>query len=385
MAEIIKIDPFNFELQTYEVQDTSLISQFDINTFLTSSSYIEFYIYDLNQNILSSNLNYNNYTVKNDGQSSANNNISQFNINPNQDITNQGFDQGEYIAYYNFLTKRIGDQFTNLFISEISSDRTELRLDSNILSSLDIVEQTEDFIDFRDESEYFVDFYLNFGGNQLIIANNIKLENEDTDNPTILIKLYEPLSSEFDLKNELWIVTTLNEPEAFQVTFPIEPIDIIDSIQIAGPNFNIPLKTEVNNSSQNLSYNDILSSAPTSSQNQINSLLSQSAVNISVDYTNFFDFIHFSSAQTRIENFYYKAGLIESYTSESNSLTDVTGSSTSRLIIENKLSNVIENFDKFEYFMYYSSGSAISYPKSNSEEPKVLRMHLQQKRKHSIP
>ena len=33
MAEVVKIDPFSFELQTYEVQDTSLISQFDINTF----------------------------------------------------------------------------------------------------------------------------------------------------------------------------------------------------------------------------------------------------------------------------------------------------------------------------------------------------------------
>ncbi len=372
MVEVVKIDPFSFELQTYEIQDTSLISQFDINTFLTSSSYIEFYVYDLNQNILSSNLNYNNYRVENDGQSSANNQISQFNIIPNQDIINQGFDQGEYVAYYNFLTKRIGDQFTNLFISEISSDRTELRLDSNILSNLDIVEQTEDFIDFRDESEYFVDFYLNFGGNQLIIANNIKLENEDTDNPTILIKLYEPLSSEFNLKNELWIVTTLNEPEAFQVTFPIEPITFTDFTQIAGPNFNIPLKTEVNNSSQNLSYNDIITGTSTGSQNQVNSLLSQSAVNISVDYTNFSDFINFSSAQTRIENFYYKIGLIESYTSESNSLTNITGSSTSKLIIENKLSNVIENFDKFEYFMYYSSGSTISYPKTNSSEPYIL-------------
>ena len=372
MAEVVKIDPIDFELQTYEVQDTSLISQFDINTSLTGSSYIEFYVYDLNNNLLEENLNYRQYKVENDGQSSLNNNISQFNISPDQDILDLEFTQGEYITYYNFLTKRIGEPFINLFISEISSDRTELRLDSNTLSNIQLIETTEDFIDFRNEAEYFVDFYLNFGSNQLVIANNIKLENEDTDNPTILIKLYEPLPSELDLKDELWVVTTLNEPEAFQVTLPVEPITFTDFTQIAGPNFNIPLKTEVNNSSQNLSYNDIITGTSTGSQNQVNSLLSQSAVNISVDYTNFSDFIHFSSAQTRIENFYYKIGLIESYTSESNSLTDITGSSTSKLIIENKLSNVIKNFDKFEYFMYYSSGSTISYPKSNSLEPYIL-------------
>jgi hypothetical protein len=372
MAEVVKIDPINFELQNYEPQDISLISQFDVNTFLTGSSYIEFYIYDLNQNILSSNLNYISYNIENDGQAALNNNVSQFNIVPDQDVTGEGFNEGGYIAYYNFLTKRIGDQFLKLYITEYSSDRTELRLNSNILSNLDLVEQTEDFIDFRDEAEYFVDFYLNFGGNNLIIANNIKLENEETNNPSILIKLYEPLPLDFDIKSELWIVTTLNEPEAFQVTYPIEPITFTDFTQIAGPNFNIPLKTEVNNSSQNLSYNDIITGTSTGSQDQINSLLSQSAINISVDYNNFSDFIHFSSAQTRIENFYYKIGLIETYTSESNDLTNITGSSTSEIIIKKKISNVIKNFDKFEYFMYYSSGSAISYPKSNLEPPYTL-------------
>ena len=120
MAEVVKIDPIDFELQTYEVQDTSLISQFDINTSLTGSSYIEFYVYDLNNNLLEENLNYRQYKVENDGQSSLNNNISQFNISPDQDILDLEFTQGEYITYYNFLTKRIGEPFINLFISEIT-------------------------------------------------------------------------------------------------------------------------------------------------------------------------------------------------------------------------------------------------------------------------
>ena len=81
MAEIVKIDPNNFQLQFYESQDETLISSFDINTFLTQSGYIEFYVYDLNNNILTQNLNYNFYSIEDDGQSAGNNNrISQFNI-----------------------------------------------------------------------------------------------------------------------------------------------------------------------------------------------------------------------------------------------------------------------------------------------------------------
>ena len=41
-------------------------------------------------------------------------------------------------------------------------------------------------------------FILNFGQNQTLIANNIKLETEEGIDPTVLIKLYEPLPSNFE-------------------------------------------------------------------------------------------------------------------------------------------------------------------------------------------
>lgn len=372
MAEVVTINPITFELQSYEDQDLSLINRFEINTALSSSSYIEFFVYDLNQVLLSSNNNYNNYTVENYGQSAITDTLNQFYISPEDDVTNQGYDEGEYIAYYNFLTKQVGDPNSNLFISEISSDRTEIRLDSTVLSNLYILEQTNNFISFRDDQDYFVDFYLNFGGNELIISNNIKLENETTSDPTILIKLYEPLPSQFNLKDNLWIVTTINEPEAYQVTYPVVRTTFIDSTPLQCPNYNIPLKGQINNSSQNLSYNDIISGAPTSSMDQVNSLLEESSIAISVDYTDFSDFIHFSSVQTRLENFNYKVGLIENYTSQSLTLSNVTSSATSTVILESKISDIIKNFDKFEYFMYYNSGSSASWPKSNTEPPYTL-------------
>ena len=79
MAVVTQIDPTDFSLQFYETQDENLISTFDIDTSLTGSSYIEFYVYDVNKNLLFFTTNYTSYTVENDGQSAGNNNaISSF-------------------------------------------------------------------------------------------------------------------------------------------------------------------------------------------------------------------------------------------------------------------------------------------------------------------
>jgi hypothetical protein len=136
-AEIIQIDSQDLTTQIYESQDLNLIPSFEINTFISEESYIEFFIYDINQSLLYSNQNFTQYSVLNDGQSSGTGLISQLNINPEQNLIDLGFSQGEYITYYNFLNRKIGSENETLYISEISSDRTEIRLDSTLISSQD--------------------------------------------------------------------------------------------------------------------------------------------------------------------------------------------------------------------------------------------------------
>ena len=132
--------------------------------------------------------------MKNDGQNAQSNEINKIIINPETDLENLGYNQGEFNVYYNILSRKVGSDIQPLYISEISSDRTEIRLDSNNLTNALLQEQAENFIFERQESEYFLDFYLNFGDNNLAIANNIQLNvNENSFNTTILVKLYEPL------------------------------------------------------------------------------------------------------------------------------------------------------------------------------------------------
>jgi len=375
-AEIIQVSNQGLSpTNGYNPQVTTLIPTFNIGNTFTSSSYIELFIYDPNKTLLSLEYGFSQYTVLNNGKSSYNNDISQINIDPENTLINNGFSQGTYITSFNFLDKKIGSHLETLYIAELSPDRTELRLDSTDLFPSDIIEKTSQFIQERENSEYFVDFYLNFGENNLVLANNIELDNRDISNPTILVKLYNPLPNSIDLNSILWVVTTIEDPISYQVTFENEPIVFDDTIKISGPNFNLDLKDQVNNSTLELSYNDLISTTLTSSFNQLNSLLEEKEIDINIDYTNFSNFIHFSSAKTRLENFYYKIELLEEYSSSIAVLDSTINSpnnvSSSKAIYEAKISQIITNFDGYDYYLYYSSGS-YSWPKINSEPPYQL-------------
>jgi hypothetical protein len=101
------------------------------------------------------------------------------------------------------------------------------------------------------------------------------LDNQDPTNSTILVKLYEPLPFDFDLNSTLWVVTSIEESIAYQINFEDEPIIIQDTTPISGPNFNLDIKGQVNNSTIELSYSDLISTSLTSSKNQLNSLLEE--------------------------------------------------------------------------------------------------------------
>ena len=380
MVNISQITPTLIDNQVeYNSQDENLISSFEIDTKLDSTGYIEYSIYDLNNNLLNINSNYNSYTILDDGQSSLSSDINKINIDPQTDLEGIGYSQGKYNVYYNILSKKIGSNLETLYISEISSDRTEIRLESNNLENTSLREQTQTFFLEREYSEYFLDFYINFGNNNLIIANNIVLSETDPLNPTILVKLYKPLPDNYDVKSELWVVTLIDNPLAYNIEFIEEPIIIEDSLPLQGPNFNLELKDQVNNSTLNLSHSDIVKTSLSSSTNQINSLLNKKEISVNIDYSNFSNFIHLSSAKTRLENFTYKVNLLEQHSASistiESSITGPTSASSvavgSTTIFKNKINDIITNFDHYEYILYYES-SSYAWPKTTSSPPYLL-------------
>ena len=368
---INQLNPDTFEYQVYSNKDTELIVQSQLDTvFNINTDYIEYYVYDQNQNLIypGSTIPLLDYDVRE----------GDVLLNPENDLINSGYDLGIYNILYNFYRKRLASNISEkYFISNISSDRTEIRLDSNIIPNELIISSSNSFIQYRENADYFVDFYLNFGLNQTIIANNIKLETEEGIDPTILIKLYEPLPSTFGIKDELWVVEELSSPQAYELNFPFEPIIEDDFTYIAGPNYNLNITQETSTGGESFSFNTLLQSDVTSSINQIQNLLNQKEVNININYENYSNFIHFSSAKTRLENFVYKVGLIESASFQlSSQLNKITGNtvnttaySSSKAILTNQIDSIIKNFDGYESFLYFNSGSRYSYPKQNLTPP----------------
>ena len=375
MAKVVTLNPINpttFEYQDYSTQDSTLIVNFTVEpTFDPLKNYVSYFIYDLNKDVVFSNeVNFRGYSII-DGQVV---------LNPEADIEAVGFDEGSYNVVYNFVNNEVSSSyFQRFYIDQISPDRTEIRLNTTQISNVDLINGANSLISqIQNTPGVYFDFFLDFGDNQLVIANNMLLDSSNPEDPTVLIKLYEPLPINFSLKDECWVVTQVADSVAYNIniTQTFEAID--ENLYLKGPNLNLSIKDEINNSTEYTNYGTLSSSSyGTGSENlqyQINSILAERGIEINVDYSDYNNFIYFSSALTRLENFYYKLQLIEEY-QYSASMANLAIPSpasvvTSKNIWEEKINEIITTFDGYDYYLYYESSST-AWPKTNSTYPYI--------------
>ena len=375
MAEVVVNKITGDVIEGYNQKDLSLIPAFEaVSQFTPSTDNIEFSIYNEQGVIEYINYNYTNYQVTLN-YNSKNNSVSTVTVDPEKDLITQGYDQGNYTVYYNFLRNQISSSQSNpYFVTQISSDRTELRLSNNNLTNDQLVQEINNFINELNDSPYFEDFRLNFGNNNIYIANNILLDTSNESQYTVLVKLYEPVPPQIEIKDSLTIALQTADEVSFKVEFENKVIPPPQPKKIGGPNFNLNLSDKANNDTSYKSANDLLTATLTSSYNQILNILNEKGINVNVDYSDFNNFVYFGSAEQRVRNFYYKVGLIEGYDSEISALDSLTTSeiSSSLVILQNKKQKIIKNFDGYERYQYYSSGSSDIYPKSDSTNPYTL-------------
>ena len=356
-----------FPASPYSLNEENLLNTSSIEaTFNPSTDYIEYIITDNNNSFKIVDGQYNNYTFPSDGTVTSNF-ISSINFDPLIDIRNRNLNVGDYVTYYNFFQNEANTTQYNksLFIKEISADRTEV-----VIGFLYLFTSLQSVVDSLkvNNSNYFKEFYLNFGNGDICLANNIQVSS----NNTLTVNLYDPLPSNINTNAAFWIVSKIADTLSFAVNITPDPyVPLVVSSNIKGPNFNLAIKDQTNNSTGYLDYNTLLQSQSITSSNQIKSLLSSSGININIDYTDFNDFIHFSSAYQRLENFYYKVSQIESLTNQINNWSSVTNSSSSIGNLKSQITSIITNFDDYDYYLYYSSGSW-AWPKSNNTLPYTL-------------
>jgi hypothetical protein len=401
------------QVSRYAIDDLRLIASQKIKkNFNSFEDYIEYYVYDIGDNLLDKNYNYLQYKLPSNasstpgvipptntkGQAPSGNQVGSVSnlsttasyypvieIDPVQDLQDLGYSSGEFKVQYNIFKNRIsGYPLAELFIKEISPDRTEVRAGSVALTNNQIETGSIDLINSYNSSSYFDPFLLNFSNNKQAIVTNIVLNRVDTGYE-VLFKLYDPLDSTVNEKSSLWVVEEISTPYMFDIN-----LDAIlaapTGSKLRGPNFNNISRFGLNTTTTPYLNNFSNNQSGLLNQNNTQSI----AINVNYNSADgsttggFGSFVTFGSALSRIQNFYTKVQQIESYNILISKYTPYV-STTSSLQSEinsysSSINNLITNFDGFENYLYFTSGSLTSsaqygitpYPKTSNTRPYTL-------------
>jgi hypothetical protein len=348
--------------QTYTTSDDSLIASFNTDiTFDSSTDYVEYFIYNANKELVDNVQKLTSFAIYGEDLS----------ISPEQDLESRAYTEGQYYTVYNFLRPLLSSSIVEpYYISEISTDRTEIRLASTNILGGDVVDSATALKAALLASPFQKDFNLNFGQNNLVIANNLLLDETNPENITILIKLYEPLPEQYGIQSTCWAVDKIAESKAYLINIQVAYTTDSTAVKIKGPNFTLLQNNQSNKATEYQTSETLGETTNPDLRYQLNSVLAETGVELNIDYSDYNNFVFFSSAQTRLENFYYKLGLIEQYSISASYGTGNTNYYNSGSISywNNKIDEVITNFDGYEYYLYFESSSS-TWPKSNNTPP----------------
>jgi hypothetical protein len=408
------------QVSRYETDDLRLITSLNIKkSFDPFNDYIEYHVYDITSNPLEDNYNYRSYKLPTDeplnpgvtpdlnttnqtatgaqvgSVSNLNTTSSSYpviEIDPVQDLQNLGYSSGEFKVQYNIFKNKISSYpSAELFIKEISPDRTEIRVGSVVLTNDQIETGSLTLIEAYTTSSIFDPFLLNFGNNIQELVTNVVLNRVDTGYE-ILFKLYNELDDSISDKSSLWVVEEISTPYVFDINLDAI-LSAATGSTLRGPNFSNISNFGLNSTDgpyENQFAND---------QEGLFKLNNSQSIDININYSGngsgesgFGSFVTFGSAFSRVHNFYTKVQQIENYNNliaqypTYNLISgSFSGSFSSSLQAEiNTLSasinSIISNFDGFENYLYFESGSLVStaqygitpYPKSGSYKPYIL-------------
>jgi len=229
---------------------------------------------------------------------------------------------------------------------------------------------------FSLESAKYLNHLLHIGNgdNKLITTWTGSLDS-------LIVKLYEPLPTTIQTNQLVWISKPQSTPIIETISLLDEVIDVCNPIK--GPNFSI----QPDNGIEFQIYDDLIASGSESSVSIINKYTNSLGIDtekLSIEYVSgseylFKNFVNFSSATERVENFFYKAKLIEYYKNLESIVYAQPNPSPSELNEAKKnntlYNNLVINFDGFEKYLYYTTNlesNNLAYPKTNPSSSILL-------------
>jgi len=171
---------------------------------------------------------------------------------------------------------------------------------------------------FAEENSKYLTHVLHLGnGNNKIITTWLG------DRESLILKLYEPISTAIQPNDQVWISKIQSNP--IIETISITGIDTDVCPQLRGPNFSIEPDTGLGFEV----FTDLIASGSTTSDSIANRYLESVGIDtkkLNIQYSSgsfytFENFSHFGSATERAENFFFKIKLIEKLKNRYNALS----------------------------------------------------------------
>ncbi len=196
-----------------------------------------------------------------------------------------------------------------------------------------------------------------------------RLDMTVTSVDTAILKLYSPLPDEINVND------TIGTSAQLQKSY-IERVIVFNELGedntefFSDPNFNIDLGDGSGASSDYETWSSLLDSGAPTQQKIIDRYFSGSLGNVklNIDYSDFKNFVNFSSAEERVRNFYYKLQQVEAFDRRIGVLNNVSGSEALTNISSSnrRKLELIGTFDDFEYWLYYNHEAQIYTHHSSS-------------------
>jgi len=381
---IYQVDPESFDrFRELSSNDTDLLISSEITRgFDSTKDFIELSFYN-SQNYKVSTINsFTNFSILTGDTKQGEIGASELSLDVQGDYLDNGFDGEDVKLVYSFLNNPFSSilnlTVSDFYVESISADRTELRLVGLNLIDSDLENVSTELNQRFNEGTYVPDLYINFGPYSPFFRV-INVDQEPfRDTVGVLIKLYQPLPTSVGVKSKVNVVEKIADSVAYEVETTIIP-EKEKIPYLRGANFSVPVEIQTTEPSQYFNYTELFSFPTNNSNRELNSLFNEKGAELGLDYSDFSNFINFSSAEERVRNFKYKLDLIESYQTSldnvnttGNLYTNV-GISGSMSHYKNLLDGVINNFDHYERHLYFESGST-SWPKTNSNKPYINQL-----------
>lgn len=316
---------------------------------------------------------------------SVNNNPVQCKVllDINKLIQRAGYYTGQFNVLTNIFVDLIGsNKGVRLYVDEISTDRTEVKLAFTNSSSDTLIAQFNDAdkcISDELSNNRFSTYLLNFGHNIVYQIVNFYFEVY-AGQYYVYLKLYKPLSNNIKVKNTCWVVEEVAKPSLF-------PIRILQqSLQeqyntLRGPNFDIDISNDFT-ATDYKTWDDLIGTDTISNdslisptQQILNSYFSGSlgGIELNINYRYFKNFVHFSSAEQRVKNFIFKLRQINWYDSQIEKQGNILAASNTSTVtniesLKIKRENIISLFDDFEKYLYFEPSSTSLYSNYNESD-----------------